>query len=665
MAEAGVLETMPRTMTKETELKKELEKLVKTILVEEDYRVEVTDEAMRILSVLKELKFKKSSKVVEVTMTKETELKKELEKLVKTILVEEDYRVEVTDEAMKILSVLKELKFKKSSKVVEVTMTKETELKKELEKLVKTILVEEDYRVEVTDEAMRILSVLKELKFKKSSTVVEVTMTKETELKKELEKLVKTILVEEDYRVEVTDEAMRILSVLKEMKFKKSLKVVEVTMTKETELKKELEKLVKTILVEEDYRVEVTDEAMRILSVLKELKFEKFSKVVDNTVIPEEFICPISKKIMNDPVVLATGQTYDRPFIQRLLNEGHRTCPQTQQVISHTFLTPNHLVQEMISKWCMERGIELPKPLVDDDVHTDADRVYLKSLLEKMSSSLSDQKEAAKELRRLTKRMRSFRSLFSDSTDAISQLLNPLSSGRANTHPDLLEDLITTIFNLSIHENNKQLFAENPHVIPLLVESVRSGTIETRRNAAAALFSLSALDSNKLIIGKSGALEPLIGLLEEGHPPAMKDAALAIFNLCRVLENRVRAVQEGAVRVILKKIMDCILVDELLATLAILTSQQEAVEEMGLLGAVPCLIDIIRESSSERNKENCAAILHTICLNDHTKWRAIMEEEKANATLSILAENGTSRAKRKANGILKILNGAASIIHTL
>jgi hypothetical protein len=140
-------------------------------------------------------------------------------------------------------------------------------------------------------------------------------MTKETELKKELEKLVKTILVEEDYRVEVTDEAMRILSVLKELKFKKSSKVVEVTMTKETELKKELEKLVKTILVEEDYRVEVTDEAMRILSVLKELKFKKSSKVVDNTVIPEEFICPISKKIMNDPVVLATGQVRPRKFV--------------------------------------------------------------------------------------------------------------------------------------------------------------------------------------------------------------------------------------------------------------------------------------------------------------------------------------------------------------
>ncbi|KAH8491235.1 hypothetical protein H0E87_023399 [Populus deltoides] len=391
------------------------------------------------------------------------------------------------------------------------------------------------------------------------------------------------------------------------------------TMTKETELKKELEKLVKTILVEEDYRVEVTDEAMRILSVLKELKFKKSSKVVDNTVIPAEFICPISKKIMNDPVVLATGQIF-----QVFCTYGFffRFCFKIAEALDlHDFILMEFL--QVLDLAEVERGMYMSMFI----------------LLEFL--------------------------WYVTPTDAIPQLLNPLSPGRANTHPDLQEDLITTIFNLSIHENNKQLFAENPHVIPLLVESVRSGTIETRRNAAAALFSLSSLDSNKLIIGKAGALKPLIGLLEEGHPPAMKDAALAIFNLCLVHENRVRAVQEGAVRVILKKIMDCILVDELLATLAILTSQQEAVQEMGLLGAVPCLIDIIRESSSERNKENCAAILHTICLNDRTKWRAVMEEEKANATLSILAEHGTSRAKRKANGILKILNRAASITHTL
>lgn len=320
----------------------------------------------------------------------------------------------------------------------------------------------------------------------------------------------------------------------------------------------------------------------------------------------------------------------------------------------------------MISQWCKEHGVDLPKPVQDinEELVTDADRDYLNSLLDKMSRSLSDQKEAAKELRLLTKRTPSFRALFGESTNAIPQLLNPLSPGSADTHPGLQEDLITTVLNLSIHDNNKRLVAENPVVIPLLIESLKSGTIQTRSNAAAALFTLSALDTNKLIIGKSGAFKPLIDLLDEGHPLAMKDVASAIFNLCIVHENKGRAVREGAVRVILKKIMDCILVDELLAILAMLSGHQKAVEEMGELGALPCLLRIIRESTCERNKENCVAILHTICFNDRTKWKEIREEENANGTLSKLAQSGSSRAKRKANGILERLHKAASITHT-
>ncbi|KAJ4846121.1 hypothetical protein Tsubulata_000815 [Turnera subulata] len=441
------------------------------------------------------------------------------------------------------------------------------------------------------------------------------------------------------------------------------------SVTKATELKKELQRLVMAILEEEDCGLEVADEAMRVLSAMRVLKFKKTSdslKVVDErTRIPEEFRCPISKELMVDPVVLATGQTYDRPFIQRWLNEGKRTCPQTKQVLAHTILTPNQLVREMISQWCKEHQIELPKcvPTLDEEVVTKADRGHLKSLLQKMSSSLSDQKDAAKELRLLTKTIPSFRALFSDSPNAIPQLLNPLSSGSVNAHPDLQEDVITTILNLSIYDSNKRLVAEYPAAIPLLIESLKFGTIETRSNAAAALFSLSALDSNKLSIGKSGALKPLIDLLDEGHPLAMKDAASAIFNLCIEVENRSRVVWDGAVSVILKKVIDNVLVDELLSILAMLASHHRAVEELCELDAVPALLRIIRESASERNKENCVAILHTICTNDHTKWRELREDEKANGTISRVAETGTSRAKRKASSILERLNRSSSHTH--
>lgn len=143
-----------------------------------------------------------------------------------------------------------------------------------------------------------------------------------------------------------------------------------------------------------------------------------------------------------------------------------------------------------------------------------------------------------------------------------------------------------------------------------------------------------------------------------------EDAASAIYNLCLVHDNKERTVREGAVKVILNKIMNHILVDELLAILALLSCHPDAVEEMGNRNAVPFLMRNIRESTSERCKENCVAILYTICYSRRTKLKEIKEEEKANGTLSMLAQCGTSRAKRKANSILERLNRSQSLTHT-
>ncbi|KAI5679913.1 hypothetical protein M9H77_01140 [Catharanthus roseus] len=440
---------------------------------------------------------------------------------------------------------------------------------------------------------------------------------------------------------------------------------------KVVELKRELQRLVKAIAIDDcdDVNLESLDRAHQILSFLKEFKIKRSLslKLHESVVaaVPEEFRCPLSKELMRDPVIVATGQTYDRPFIQKWLKAGNRTCPLTQQVLSHTILTPNHLIREVILQWCKKNGIQLPDPVQysEDEGLTEADRDRFTSLLKKMSSTMSDQKEAARELRQLTKRIPSFRALFGESPDAIPQLLLPLSKSKS---PDtaLQEDIITTLLNISIHDNNKKLVAEIPVVIPVLTDSLQSGTIQTRSNAAAALFTLSALDSNKALIGKSGALKHLIELLDEGHTLAMKDAASAIFNLCILHENKARAVRDGAVRVLLKKIKGRTLVDELLAILAMLSNNQKAVEEMGEMEAVSCLLSIARETSCARNKENCIAVLYTICFSDRTKWREMREEESKHGTISHIAQNGTSRAKRKASGILERLNRAINITHT-
>lgn len=85
---------------------------------------------------------------------------------------------------------------------------------------------------------------------------------------------------------------------------------------KATELKNELQKIVKAIVDEDDINVDAIDKTQQILGALKELKLKKpISLEVDDTVeVPEEFKCPISKELMRDPVIISTGQVRDLVF---------------------------------------------------------------------------------------------------------------------------------------------------------------------------------------------------------------------------------------------------------------------------------------------------------------------------------------------------------------
>ena len=87
-----------------------------------------------------------------------------------------------------------------------------------------------------------------------------------------------------------------------------------VMVKKAIELKRELQRLVKSIVDDEDCSTETIDQAKETLCVLKELKLRKRSslclKLHNRNVssCPDEFKCPLSKELMRDPVIVASGQ---------------------------------------------------------------------------------------------------------------------------------------------------------------------------------------------------------------------------------------------------------------------------------------------------------------------------------------------------------------------
>ncbi|KAL6782481.1 hypothetical protein ACKKBG_A06945 [Auxenochlorella protothecoides x Auxenochlorella symbiontica] len=85
------------------------------------------------------------------------------------------------------------------------------------------------------------------------------------------------------------------------------------------------------------------------------------SPSLEDVSIPPSFLCPVSMEIMSDPVILATGHTYDRPSIQRWLDSGHKTCPVTGTRLRHMELTPNFALRSTIADWAAENGIDLQR----------------------------------------------------------------------------------------------------------------------------------------------------------------------------------------------------------------------------------------------------------------------------------------------------------------
>ncbi|RLN06995.1 hypothetical protein C2845_PM11G29620 [Panicum miliaceum] len=71
---------------------------------------------------------------------------------------------------------------------------------------------------------------------------------------------------------------------------------------------------------------------------------------------PHLFLCPISMELMDDPVTVSTGVTYDRRSIEQwIFGYGRATCPATMQPLANLDLTPNHTLKRVIGSW-LDRG---------------------------------------------------------------------------------------------------------------------------------------------------------------------------------------------------------------------------------------------------------------------------------------------------------------------
>ncbi|KAG7959988.1 hypothetical protein I3843_10G097900 [Carya illinoinensis] len=384
------------------------------------------------------------------------------------------------------------------------------------------------------------------------------------------------------------------------------------------------------------------------------------------TKVPKDFCCPISLDMMRDPVIISTGQTYDRCSIARWMEEGHCNCPKTGQMLVHTRLVPNRALRNLIVQWCTAHGVPYDLPESTDSsgenfaaaasptrAALEATRATAALLIQQLANGLQGAKTvAAREIRLLAKTGKENRAFIAEA-GAIPHLRKLLSS----PNPVAQENSVTAMLNLSIYEKNKSRIMDEEGCLESIVEVLRFGhTTEARENAAATLFSLSAVhDYKKRIADEEGAVEALAGLLREGTPRGKKDAVTALFNLSTHTENCLRMIEAGAVAALIGALGNEGVAEEAAGALALIVRQPFGAEAVGKEEmAVAGLIAMMR-CGTPRGKENAVAALLELCRSGGTAaTERVLKAPMLAGLLQTLLFTGTKRARRKAASLARV-----------
>ncbi|KAK9273237.1 hypothetical protein L1049_018044 [Liquidambar formosana] len=71
--------------------------------------------------------------------------------------------------------------------------------------------------------------------------------------------------------------------------------------------------------------------------------------------IPQDFICPLTGQLFEDPVTLQTGQTFERAAIREWFDQGNITCPVTGKVLECLAVPlTNFVLKRVVDSWKSE-----------------------------------------------------------------------------------------------------------------------------------------------------------------------------------------------------------------------------------------------------------------------------------------------------------------------
>ncbi|KAL0297092.1 UNVERIFIED_CONTAM: U-box domain-containing protein 45 [Sesamum radiatum] len=426
------------------------------------------------------------------------------------------------------------------------------------------------------------------------------------------------------------------------------------------------------------------------MSKLSSLSYKpNFRRSEQMPVPPEELRCPISLQLMYDPVIIASGLTYERVCMERWFADGHNTCPETQQQLPHLSLIPNHSVKRLVASWCEQNGVPIPDgppvsldlnhwrlalsqsdssnsrllgnvgayiyKAVKDDYEVNAFGLYedFLNILEK-EDDLMKKCKVVEQIRHLLKDDEEART-YLGANGFVRPFLGFLEAAVSARNGKAQEIGAMALFNLAVNNNrNKELMLELA-VLTILQKMI--ATTDSVGAATALYLSLSYLEEAKPIIGTTEPVPFLIWVLKHYTDVQCKlDALHTLYNISSHHTNIPHLVSSGvidALEDIIAHPSDHNWRGKCITVLNCLASSKAACDDItvapGLIRGIATSLDV----GEHVEQEQAATCLLKLC-NATEKCSQIVLQEGVIPSLVLISVNGTTRGKQKAQKLLML-----------
>ncbi|CAH8387323.1 unnamed protein product [Eruca vesicaria subsp. sativa] len=384
----------------------------------------------------------------------------------------------------------------------------------------------------------------------------------------------------------------------------------------------------------------------------------------------DDLRCPISLEIMNDPVVLETGHTYDRISIAKWFAAGNVMCPKTGKSLVSTVLVDNVSVKQLIQSY-FKQEIDFKskknnnKSSVPESLAAEEAGKLIADFLagELINGGAKEMVKALVEIRILTKTNGFNRSRLVEA-GVVESLMKLLRSG----DPTIQENAMAAILNLSKDIAGKVRIGGSGYGLETIVEVLNEGARrESRQHAAGAIFYLSSLGDYGRLIGEvTGSIPGLLRIIKgcDYGDSAKRSALMAIRSLLsQHSDNHWRVLAAGAVSVILDlvrsgEVGDGVKADSI-AILAKIAEYPDGMISVLRRGGLKLAVKILGSSeASPATKQHCVALILNLCVNGGSDVvGALAKDPSVMGSLYTVLSNGEcGGGGRKASALIKMIH---------